>query len=198
MITCSYHLHWQISYQVSFCPPPIRVNILRPDRFWLWFSLHTHTETHFALWWMWPKSPAVCKTLNKTCVKALQYILMFDLLLLTIYCEVTIVPSALIDFAALKKRFLKITYSYPFNCHHCHNYANICLCCLSHFLSADFFLLGSPQVKQVSGVVLKVELAPCFFNDWHLCQSIHSGATACNESHLAGRWADLSRVNDQW
>lgn len=43
---------------------------------------------------------------------------------------------------------------------------------------------------QVSGVVLKVELAPCLINDWHLCQSIHSATTACNKSHLAGRWAD--------
>lgn len=59
--------------------------------------------------------------------------------------------------------------------------------CSCHFLSPARLPASEPQA---SGVALKVELVPCLIDDWHLCQSIHSAATACNKSHLAGRWAD--------
>ena len=91
-----------------------------------------------------------------------------------------------------------MTY-FPCHHHHCPNDASICLSSSCHFLSADSFLLGSTPHRwntQASGVFLKVELAPCLINDWHLCQSIHSAAIAHHKSHLVGRSLEPSGDND--
>lgn len=173
MIACSYQLHCQISYQVSFCPTPNRVNILMPQR----FSLHIDVQTHFILRWMCHKG-SVCLTLNKMCVEALKYIPIFDIPFLMNQCDVNMFHKAVTVFPAL-------TF-YPCNHCDCPNDASVRLSSSCHFLPA-WLPTGETQA---SGVVLKVELGPCLINDWHLCQSIHSAATACNKSHLAGRWAD--------
>lgn len=131
MRACSYLLHSQFSYQVSFCPPPNRVNMLMPHRLFL----HSDTQSHFALQWMWHKA-AVCLTLV-LCVKAPKYILMFDILFLMSHYVVNMFDRALTLLSARKTL-------YPYNHHHCPSMRLSWSC---HFLSADFFLLGSPQVK---------------------------------------------------
>lgn len=161
-------LYFWISWQ--------QVRINSTDRFRIRSLYVPHPlQSTFCLWFYLNIFTVVLTTPTKACIKAPHCII-------GIHCTVQYPYPIMISLV----KHTTIMYLYPLNCHHWPNNANVCLSCSCHFLSADAFLLGSPHVKQVSGVVLKVELAPCFFYDWHLCQSIHS---RCNSL----QWEPLSR-----
>lgn len=161
-------------------------SVPHPTESTLWchtaFSSNRHHFALCALWWLWYKSNAVCATL-KLCSKALKYIPIFDIPVLMIHCDD---PSTVVP--ALNKGF-QMGWFYI---HALQSKWRKLLSFLVLPFPARWFLpaLLSTGETQASGVALKDELAPCLINEWHLCQSIHSAATACNKSHLAGRWAD--------
>lgn len=167
--------------QISFFSPPNRVNILMPHRLQLLFSLYTF---HFML--NMTQSSAVCIALNKICARALQYIPIFNISLLVIHCHVNKAYIELWLVYVFKGGedgvtiiTVRMTQAFVFP-----------LPAISSLLIPSCLAPHHTGETQASGVFLKVELIPCLINDWHLCQSIHSAATACNKSHLAGRWAD--------
>lgn len=70
------------------------------------------------------------------------------------------------------------------------NDMSTCFSCYCHFLSADSFPLGSPQVNREHQVSFwKVSSPHVLLMTDIYSQSIRSTATACNKSHLAGPWA---------
>lgn len=134
------------------------------------------------------QSPAVCIALNKMCIRVLRYIPVFDISLLIIQYHVNMAYIELWLIHVFKRDdFFSVSPSSlsEWRKHLSFLFLPFPLC---WFLPAWLHTIQVKHKRQVS--LWKLSSSPCLINDWHLCQSIHSAATACNKSHLAGRWAD--------